>query len=448
MSLIDGIEIVKFIRNLRKERPSLTCDELKEILTSRDNDAIYYLNCKEDDDLMLVYYDNIPHKIDPNLLQLENDTRSCILEKTSLNILATQFNKVIYNGDAVSYLQYIPWTCVTVEECYEGTTLLVYFYNNKWYISTRRCLDAGESAWIKNKSYREMFEEAITGKFTLNDLSKDNVYYFILLHYKNKNIVNYTYLGDEYMQVVHTLTTKKFTLEEVDYVINDKIMRSNKRNYENLDALLKALCDIDDDNREKRRITTEGFTLRAYKGELHKSPFKLLKVQTDIYQTLMKLKPNNSNTCQSHLELYQKNKLKDYLIYFTKHYNPTINRIHTSMKNLSSELLNLYHNTRNKQNKEVYNGLKEQYKKVLYGLHGLYIKMKKPKPGTVEMEGQKSVTIHDVYFYLKNLPPEQLRQLYHERMELIEEGNIDAYIDKDCIYLKTMTVLMFPKEND
>lgn len=447
MDLSSNIAMVKFINNLKKSTPNFTVNDFKDIITKKE-DSVYYLNFKEDDDLIMVYYDNLPKGGEaPTSYALENNTRSCILEKDTLKAVATQFNKIIYNEDTIKYLDKYNWDKVIVEKCYEGTTILVYHHKDKWYVSTRRCLDANDSTWVKYKSYREMFDEAIKDKFDYADLDKNYCYYFILLHHKNKNIVNYSYLGDEYVEIIHTMTVEKYTIKEVDYTINSKVSKTDIIQFASKDDMLKSLCDIDDDNKTKKKITTEGFIIKAYSGEVKTSPFTMLKVQTDIYQKLMKLKPNNSNTYQSYMELYQKDKLKDYLVYFNKYSNLIIRRIHLSMRNISIEILNLYHNTRKKQNENVYNILKEQYRKVLYGLHGIYIQMRKRGfHDEIQMETQKSVTIHDVYFYLKSLPPDQLRQLFYERLELIKEGSIDAYINKDCLCTKTITVLMFPDD--
>ena len=32
-------------------------------------------------------------------------------------------------------------------ECYEGTLMSLFYFNEKWYLSTRRCLDSKKSKW-------------------------------------------------------------------------------------------------------------------------------------------------------------------------------------------------------------------------------------------------------------------------------------------------------------
>lgn len=87
----------------------------------------------------------------------------------------------------------------------------------------------------------------------------------------------------------------------------------------------------------------------------------------------------------------------------------------------------------------------DQYKKILYAIHGLYIKgRKKDFVNGKEIEGKdsKSITVHDIYYYLKNLPPEQLRKLYDDRILMMTNTNIIPYLNLGCIYTLTQTRLM------
>ena len=70
-----------------------------------------------------------------------------------------------------------------IQECFEGTLLSFYYYNNKWNMSTRSCLDAKNSFWASNKSYYDLFLDAIGisfDEFTLH-LKPENNYYFVLV---------------------------------------------------------------------------------------------------------------------------------------------------------------------------------------------------------------------------------------------------------------------------
>lgn len=440
----------------------ITFDELKIELTKSTNEKQHYhINFKENDDLCILYYDNFPKSQDSQdgslqnerdefTIELEQSLRSCVIEKDTLKIVSTQFNKILYNENATPLLNSTSWDQVIVNKCHEGTMLVVFCHNDAWYVSTRRCLDSNDSKWIKDKSYREMFDETIRNSFSLDDLEKDNVYYFILVHYKNRNIVDNSQIGDNYKNIIHTMTTKKYTTEEVDYVINDNVERSEEALFQDLNSVHNRLSHINEMDERNKHVSTEGYVLRVYDGEVKKSEFTIVKLQTKLYQKMMKIKPNNSNMHQIYLELYQNDTLHEFLPYYTNyadHIRDVIRRISESMKTLSKEILDIYHATRKKKNQGVYENLKDQYKKAMYELHGQYIKNRERDfvDGVEKSNMEKRsrpIRVHDVYHYLKKLQPQQLRKIYYERMQMIDEEKC-MHINNICTHTKVQTSLMF-----
>ena len=429
---------------------NISFDDLKTELYKVDKDGcrVYNLNVKENDDLALIYYSDQRHDELPGT-PLEQSCKSYILEKATLDPIATQFNKIIYNEDAIEFLEDKKWSDVIVQKCYEGTMLLVFYHKDKWYVTTRRCLDASDSIWIKGRSYLDMFNEATKGKLNFDNLNKNYCYHFILVHYKNKNIVTYNRFGPEYKKIFHSMTSEKHTLKiiNVDVPGIDKIPVEHFRN---LKSILKELSFMSIKDENYRKITEEGFILRY--GD--SSNFIIMKLQTPIYQKIKKMKPNNSNVNQIYLELYQKDSLSVYLPYFTKFTGNITNRIHNAMKHLSKEVMDLYHCTRQKKNPQIYEQLPNSYKQVLYNLHRLYIEFRKPDfkdretnhnlESIQELKTQhpRSINIHDVYYYLKSLPPKNLRQLFFDRIAMLKNEN-NLFLIQKCISINTQTALMF-----
>ncbi|MCJ7636956.1 MAG: hypothetical protein MUO21_05650, partial [Nitrososphaeraceae archaeon] len=169
------------------------------------------------------------------------------------------------------------------------------------------------------------------------------------------------------------------------------------------------------------------------------------------YETIMKLKPNNSNINQCFLELYQSDKLADFLPFFTRYGGEVVKRINNSVKNIAKEVLDIYHTTRNKKNEELYGILTGVYKKCIYEIHGLYIKNRKNdfQDGidTKSTEVPRAINVFDVYNYLKKLPPNDLRQLYYDRMNLLENPKMTC-LNKSCIYTMTQCAIMFKNKNN
>ena len=413
--------------------------------TDENGIRLYKINIKENDNICIVYYDNnIENNNNPNSTLLENGTRSIILDKKTLLPIATQYNKIIYNDDTINFIKNINWNDIEIRKCYEGTMILVFFDNNKWYISTRRCLDAGESKWIKNNSYKELFNEAIENKFKIEDLNKDYCYHFILLHYKNRNIISYqNEFGNIYKEVLLVTVTKKYTLDEIN--IDDilkiiPIKTPEKLDFKNIEDVTNYLDNINNCDIKNSYISSEGLIFKIYSKDNEVSPTINCKIQTKIYQKMMKLKPNNSNNYQIYLELYIQDKLNDFLPFFIKNNNKIIYRINAAMKNITNEILKLYFITRKKQNEHIYNNLPFQYKKTLYNIHNIYILNKKEK----NLQ-KKNINIHVVYHYLKNIPIDQLKKIFFERLKLLENESNSVFINKNCLNTYTLSISMFSK---
>jgi hypothetical protein len=284
------LPLYTLIKNLSNTKGSpITFEELTNELNKKsdDNTPIYFINMKTNDDLAILYYDNLPSS-DTSRNQLavdiEQTTRSIIIEKESLKPIASQFNKIIFNEDALKYISNSNWSNIVIQPCYEGTLLLVFNHNDKWYISTRRCLNAENSNWIKNLSYNKMFFDAMNNKFKLEDLNKDYCYHFVLVHYKNKNIVNYSNLKPYYKELYQVMTTEKYTLNEVEATVPN-IMKVESKNFNDIDELLNKLSQISEEDTKSFNISTEGYVLKVYHGEKYKSQFTVLKLQTEIYQS-------------------------------------------------------------------------------------------------------------------------------------------------------------------
>ena len=98
MSLITNYEnlpINLLIKNLCDAKGSdIDFDDLKTELTKKTENFEYYLSIKEDADLCMLYYNNVPEDLNRDL---ENSCRSVILDKKTLKPIVTQFNKILYN---------------------------------------------------------------------------------------------------------------------------------------------------------------------------------------------------------------------------------------------------------------------------------------------------------------------------------------------------------------
>lgn len=420
-------------------------DELKDKIKSAN------LKFKEDDDLLLLYSETNLRTDD----ELDNSVKSVIIDKHTLKPITTQFNKLIYNDDALTFLSDKPWEKISVKYCYEGTMILVFYMYNKWYVCTRKCLDAKTSFWIKNCSYYDLFMDAIKDKFTFDDLDTKFCYHFILLHHKNKNIVDYREFGREYKNVAHAMTTELETFKKIKHVINDKIIYPAEFSYTSLQETLKHLDELSQRDKEKKCVTIEGYIVEY----VNDGVITLLKLQTNLYKYISEIKPNVSNLDAMFLELYQKDKLIEIIPYFSINGRDVVKRIHSAVCCVCDEILHIYHCTRNHSNPELYSILSASYKGLLYSIHGVYLSKYKRElknketpvttSTTVETQSEqmlksvraqarkelgesKSISIHDVYECVKNAESYRLKQLFIDRLKLFEHTYAREFLCYDC----------------
>jgi len=465
MLFSNSIDISKYLNFMELEIDKIDdpasfdnkCSECEQILEC-DKCAM----CQEYDEYVIKF---------KTVKELAEECKSVVISKSTLKIISTQYYNIKCNEDATSVLKNCNWNNVKVQECYEGTLIMVFYYEDTWYVSTRRCLDSNFSTWNKNKSHYEMFSEAICDKFDVQSLDKKYFYHFILIHHQNKNIIDYGRLksredrlkskGDQlkgnndisdhslktehnnissssdkmnkiinkkaknvkicknkggvdekifsklisgknstlvnddgniysHKNIIHTFTGKISDQTE-SLITIDNVKKIEDIKFSSYKDLIKKLKEIDELNRKITKITTEGFIIKFHSknNKISSQDFKMFKLQTDVYKILSYLKPNNPNISQCFLQLYQENKLLEVLPYFTRFSKEIMFRIDKSIRTISKEMLHLYHITRQKKNRSIYDSLPKSYKSTLYHLHGLYIENKKKQLTSINSSSSK-----------------------------------------------------------
>ena len=324
-----------------------TFTNLKNKLLTEDNICV-----KEKDNMAIIYSEDTNSSA--------NSCRSVIIDTETMELVATQFNRILYNSKAIDYIKKVDdWNKITFQPLYDGSVILVYYHRDKWHISTRRCIEGDEAKWVKDTSCLQMFNDAKDNVFTFDELNKNHCYYFLLSHYKNKGLMDnfmqqqYT---DSYAKLFHFLTVEKGTSNIINCTINSKVDILPVEKFDNLENVISKIKMIGKENELNKMITNEGYLVRIKE----KQDIVFCKLQTYIYQKLIKLKPNNSNSYQIYLELYQQNLLNDVLPFYTNYSNDIISRIHKAMLTLTKEILNIYFLTRNKKHPNIYNILSNQ----------------------------------------------------------------------------------------
>lgn len=347
--------------------------------------------------------------------------RSVVISKDEKRIVSYSCASPYENDDGLNHLLRYDFKKGNITECYEGTFMSLFNYNNKWYLSTRKCLDARESKY-QEESYFKMFEDVLKlsnyksfDEFTQNLDTKLN-YYFILLDYRNINIVDYSYLyGEKYQKLVFTYVRDKdqniLTLPDYsncpdfidENIIKPKVIEE-----------MEYLDNYNSLNRWSLPAKSEGIVLR-FQDET------LIKLQSLDYQ-FGKAIGLDENIYLGMMKMYQLDKLEEYInankekcLKITNPLNTTesfltIGIINSVYRVLTSELLNLFNLLYNKEgnpvNSDLYQMLSKEYKYFMYKIRGLFYK---------KLDSGKDLSEKDIYYFLKHVDIEKIYELLRMR---------------------------------
>lgn len=409
-------------------------DELMYIDTGKlienvDEDNIYYYIVKRSPNILL----------NKNKILLEIFLRTSIAE-----------NEICENED------------IKIYPIFAGSDMILFFHKNKFFfIYDSRIMDLCQAINYENI-------DTVIKQINIKKLDKNYCYRFLIRSEKEhildkilfptkkffffkayelctsieKNILPQEIVSDiienyekyiSFIQVPHLSNYDKFLIPH----ISNCGLNSQKN-------IIEKLEEISLSNKNKKKITLIGYSIHIYNNGKCKGQYD---IYNKIYQNI-KINITRDNIYQVYLELYQKNKLTDILPYISKYSYDIRYRLNACMKTISKEILNLYHMTRKKKEKEIYNELPELYKKILYDLHGTYISIRKTEiidNKDIEYDETKSISIHDVNNYVKKLSYDILLKIYKERYIIIKSGCFGDMFNKDCIYTLIQSKLMFPE---
>ena len=369
---------------------------------------------------------------DDQLFLFKSKTTSASYIFTCEGQFITSFTSIHYvNTSARDYLDKLSpcqWDELIITQSFEGPSVTLFYYN-KWYICTFDSLCANSYYGDNRQTIYEYCQDVELVK-NIENLDKKYCYHFILLHHKLKNIVQYNFESEYAELILIDIDIKGVSKKDLEFKLPITY------NFSCLKELDLTLDKISHESIYYKRLSTEGFLIKHNKI--------LMKIQTDIYIELSQLKPIEQNNYQTFLKLYQKDKLAEVLPYVSKYSHEIIHRIDISMKNMSREILNLYHITRKKNNSNIYESLPEVYKKILYEIHGMYIRSRKRDfVNGLEINKIRAVKIYNIYYFLKRIAFDILLDLYLKRRDVINNPLVTEYVNRQCIYTLTQMELMF-----
>jgi hypothetical protein len=440
----ENIEL--YIQNNKSHR------ELKEYLNNMYGTFLIGSNTDENDDLLLINTKKLIENFDitdKRHVMLFN-THSYLLQKSPLRIISKfMIPKIIESDKLKKLVDPIDWTTkIEVTFIYHGQCVILFSILNKWYLSTETTI----YNMTDDEHIVKIFAE--TTKIDLSKLNKNNTYHFMINHDSIQKTLMETIFNINRKDVL-LLYVLNNDLEIVNIQPDDdifqKYIKPNTLYFSCIDELLTKMEMITIENKINKTLTLEGYIIKIFDDT---KKFDIYMIYAGLYKYILENIPSKQNIYHAYIELYQTNKLAYILPYLSSYSNEIIHRINMSMRTLSKEILNMYHATRKMNNKELYNKLPKAYKRLLYNLHGIYITSKKSEVTEIydymdfdqdehlNSIESKSITVHDVYYFLKDLSFEQLVHIYKYRNELLINNEISKYMNPECIYTLMQSKLM------
>lgn len=254
-----------------------------------------------------------------------------------------------------------------IQELIDGTMINLFFYDNKWIISTRSNI-GGYNKW-NNKSFKQMFNDC--KKIDYDKLNKNHCYSFIMKHIDNRNISN--------------VEENILLLVEVYDLNNLERLKINNypKDIEHINNILS--CNIEN-IKDFNNFNIKGFTV--------KNDNKRYKIINPLFKNIENLKINLSGDLIQYIELRKNGNLKQYLNYYPEK-NKLFNNYREKIHILSNELYNNYKDVfvyKKKNKKEIPYHLKP----FVYEIHSNYLKTKNP------------TSWENIKDYIHNLPSKRL----------------------------------------
>lgn len=361
---------------------------------------------KENNNLFLMYQEQDETNFNDNLL-----IRNClglICRIDTLKIVCYSFNRCVEFNNGFNPI--INLDNFRLEKAYEGSLMRVYFYDNKWNISTKRCLDANNAYWISDKSFYELFIECLPTNFNIYDILNKNYCYSFLLCHPNNNIIT---KDKPHLIHLNTRNIENLNIVEHDLGFNKPYIYT-EYNKNNINELFDKL-----DNEYEGYIIIDNYDNRQ-------------KIEGKMYRFLKDLWGNTNNRIYRYFELRKyENDLINYLTYF-KDDALFFKNIEVDLINFFKKIHNLYIERHVKKNK-LY--LDYPYSVILYNLHGFYISNKKPilYSDVVQYINSLNISILYRYYlsYVNNIKNKNEICKYYVKGFNIYNNNLPDLIDEN-----------------
>ena len=286
-------------------------------------------------------------------------SRGIILDFDKKKIINTSIEGCLDNSSFFEIVK--DWDDIVIEECLDGVLLNLYYDNDTWKISTKFCVNADESKFRSEKSFRKLFDEINTLDF--NTFDKHYTYSLLLQHKNARNISLINQNSIYHLESTNNISNDKIQIKIGEYkypkilkyqklinLINVNTFEQLKKNVENLHWCHPGYIIYSKDRNFKTKLENPNF----------KKVNDLVKDHGDINYLL--------------LDSHYSKKNSDTLLKYFPEYKDKLLKINNAFYDYTLNLHEFYMECKVYRN---YVDLERKYKKALCDLHNLFISKRK-----------------------------------------------------------------------
>jgi hypothetical protein len=259
-----------------------------------------------------------------------------------------------------------------IERFIDGVMICGFYdrYNSQWRFHTRSTLNANCRFYSQTKSFRALFEEAVSTTQTwdafLASLKPDTQYTWVLQHPENRIVVN--------------VTTPTVVCVQKQMYISDTLIPVTDQ---------PTVYDV-------AKITVASWSMLTNKLQLENAHFKhnfqgyviknglnfRWKVRGEAYNRVRKMRGNSARRDYLWLSMWRSGTLRDYLAIYPEE-RGSANAIADRWKIITRTVYNLYCDVFKVRSLMKAN-IPPKYRPFVFGLHNMYINELKPQNKTVD----------------------------------------------------------------
>ena len=327
-------------------KPSLNFDEFLELISTESDYSICWKPLLIDSNNSLYLFSN-----EWNMQNKLENPQYYITKYFNNLVLDSNYNVIMYTGPKVfdsnrdkisladvqkfsltTYSDIQPDEKLNIYKSYEGTSVNVFYYTDRWYFSTKKKFDMFESKFGSNKSHGQMFEDILKIDTLIEYLDIKYTYHFVIVHNENTHLstINNNRLillsirdKTEDLNTEIILDSDIFSINDSKSIVKSphvSILYSDFLKLENVNNLI----DDDENTSQGYIIHINNYVFRlyteSYGKELSKNP-KFNSVQESLIWNFKnnKLVDENNNKIKTIAAInYVSILLHRLLIHFTK----------------------------------------------------------------------------------------------------------------------------------